>query len=62
LIIGTDQFNAFDKWHRWQDILQIAELAVMERPGEPLSDFAQSLIQRYSSGDKIHLIQVTRPS
>jgi len=66
LIIGTDQFNNFDKWHRWEDILQKAELAVMERPGEPLSDFAQSLIQKYSndqnndqSGAKIHLIQVT---
>jgi len=66
LIIGTDQFNNFDKWHRWEDILQIAELAVMERPGEPLSNFAQSLIQKYSNDQnqdpnstKIHLIQVT---
>ena len=36
LIIGTDQFSVFDTWHRWQDLLQVAHVAVMERPGELL--------------------------
>jgi len=34
LVIGMDQFSAFDTWHRWQELLQRVELAVMERPGE----------------------------
>lgn len=59
LVIGTDQFSVFDTWHRWQDLLEIANLAVMERPGEELSDFASSLAEgRYAS--KIALCQVTQ--
>ncbi len=32
LIVGADQASAFDTWHRWQEILQIATLAVAGRP------------------------------
>lgn len=45
LIIGTDQFSVFDTWHRWRELLGIANLAVMERPGEILSEFAIELLQ-----------------
>lgn len=31
LLIGTDQLLAFDRWHRWQDIVAMAEPAVMLR-------------------------------
>lgn len=59
LIIGTDQFSVFDTWHRWQDLLQVAHLAVMERPGELLSGFANDLLQgEYAS--KITLCPVTQ--
>ena len=59
LIIGTDQFSVFDTWHRWQDLLQLAQVAVMERPGESLSDFANELLQgEYAS--KITLCPVTQ--
>ena len=44
LIIGTDQFSAFDTWHRWQHLLQQVNLAVMQRPGESLSAFAKTLL------------------
>ena len=59
LIIGTDQFSVFDTWHRWQDLLQTAHVAVMERPGELLSAFANQLLQgQYAS--KITLCPVTQ--
>jgi len=59
LIIGTDQFSVFDTWHRWQDLLQFAQVAVMERAGESLSDFANDLLQgEYAS--KITLCPVTQ--
>ena len=31
LIIGADQFADFGKWHRWQDILQIAMICIADR-------------------------------
>jgi len=33
LMMGVDAFAKFDHWHRWQDILGVANLAVMSRPG-----------------------------
>ncbi len=33
LIIGADQFVNFDTWHRWQEILGLAHLVVVYRPG-----------------------------
>lgn len=33
LIIGADQFVNFDTWHRWQEILDLAHLVVVYRPG-----------------------------
>ena len=34
LVIGADQARSFERWHGWQDILQLATLAVAERdPG-----------------------------
>jgi nicotinate-nucleotide adenylyltransferase len=40
-IMGMDAFLSFRSWHRWQDIMQLAHLVVMHRPGyEPdLSDW-----------------------
>ncbi len=35
-IMGQDAFNAFDTWHRWQDILLIAHIIVAARPGYKL--------------------------
>jgi len=33
LLIGSDQFLNFERWHRWQDILGLAHVAVLHRPG-----------------------------
>lgn len=32
-VLGMDAFLAFRSWHRWQDIMQLAHLVVMSRPG-----------------------------
>jgi nicotinate-nucleotide adenylyltransferase len=36
LLVGGDAFNTFFEWHRPRDILELAHLAVMRRPGSPL--------------------------
>jgi nicotinate-nucleotide adenylyltransferase len=36
LIMGADAFANFTSWHRWQDILQLANLVVTTRPGAQL--------------------------
>lgn len=32
-VLGVDAFAHFTRWHRWQDILQLANLIVLTRPG-----------------------------
>lgn len=36
LMMGTDAFAHFDRWFEYQKILEIANLAIMHRPGEPM--------------------------
>jgi nicotinate-nucleotide adenylyltransferase len=36
LLVGGDAFNSFFEWHRPRDILRLAHLAVMRRPGSVL--------------------------
>lgn len=33
LLIGMDQFLELETWHRWQEIPELAHLAVLNRPG-----------------------------
>ncbi len=43
-ILGSDAFASFTDWHRWEDILTLAHLAVAVRPGTQLvGDEAGSL-------------------
>lgn len=41
LMMGTDAFAKFLQWHNWQQILQLANVAVMHRPGEPLPNHGE---------------------
>ena len=48
LILGEDSCRQLDTWRRWREILEIAELAVLERPGggdqaEPSAALAAAL-------------------
>lgn len=38
LLLGADQYAKFETWHRWREILDLAEVAVFARPGWPLPD------------------------
>jgi len=33
LLIGADQLQQLDTWHRWQDLIGLAHVAVVQRPG-----------------------------
>ena len=33
LLIGADQLQRLDTWHRWQDLVGLAHVAVAQRPG-----------------------------
>lgn len=43
--MGLDAFSEFDTWHRWQDILQLANLVVIDRPDAQLSDWSARLLE-----------------
>jgi len=32
LILGMDAFNALEQWHQWQQIFELANIAIMKRP------------------------------
>lgn len=47
-IMGSDAFDNLPRWHRWEALLDLAHIAVMERPGElsePL-DFPAGYIEQ----------------
>jgi nicotinate-nucleotide adenylyltransferase len=67
LIMGADAFAGFETWHRWQDILELAHLLVMSRPGVPtisLPEWAQSRTSddiemlRNSASGRIYFLSV----
>ncbi|RMF97067.1 MAG: nicotinate-nucleotide adenylyltransferase [Gammaproteobacteria bacterium] len=33
LVIGMDAYAGLDRWHRWEQLLELAHLVVMQRPG-----------------------------
>jgi len=53
--MGQDAFSAFDSWHRWREILELANLVVIDRPDAQLSDWSLHLIAQQTDklGDRI---------
>lgn len=43
LFVGSDAFLSLMTWHRWQDILSAAQVAVLMRPGAADDDFEKRL-------------------
>ena len=66
LILGQDAFQGFPNWHRPDEILRLAHLVVMQRPGESSSDLYQERITnnpedlRSNLAGKVYLQQVTQ--
>jgi len=44
--MGEDAFSGFDTWHRWERILELAKVVVMQRPDTQLSNWALQLIEQ----------------
>ncbi len=40
LLVGSDAFAQLPTWHRWRELLALAHVAVMARPGAPLDERA----------------------
>jgi len=36
-VLGSDAFQGLPTWHRWRDLLDLAHLVVLQRPGTPLA-------------------------
>lgn len=34
-VMGADAFQTLDQWHRWQEIIELAHIVVLKRPGFP---------------------------
>ncbi|MDX5151077.1 MAG: nicotinate-nucleotide adenylyltransferase [Acidiferrobacterales bacterium] len=67
LIMGADAFAGFETWHRWQHILDLAHIVVMNRPGfsvSALPEWAQARttddidLLRNSAGGRIYFLAV----
>jgi len=57
LIIGWDAFVGLPTWHRWQQIIELAHLVVVQRPGSrvtPCDEMAR-LLQRHQTDDVAEL-------
>ncbi len=53
--LGMDSFRRFDTWHKWEAILELTNLVVINRPGARHTTFSKDLLERQqkASGDKI---------
>ncbi len=45
LIVGSDQIGIFTEWKEWRTILELAVVAVIERPGHSLTDGPEELLE-----------------
>ncbi|MCS7245073.1 MAG: nicotinate (nicotinamide) nucleotide adenylyltransferase [candidate division WOR-3 bacterium] len=45
LVIGSDEFENFKNWYRYEDILKIVKLAVVQRPENPYS-YSSDIVDR----------------
>ncbi|MCF6325528.1 MAG: nicotinate-nucleotide adenylyltransferase [Gammaproteobacteria bacterium] len=59
LIIGWDAFAGLPTWHRWQQLIELAHLLVVQRPGSVTApcDEVQQLLQQHQTDDVAELKQ-----
>jgi len=56
-LMGSDSFDYFRQWHRWEEIIELATLVVMARPGIDFCTEAQEFLVEYA--DRIVLTETT---
>lgn len=59
LMLGADAFNGLPQWHCWQDIFSLANIVVMQRPGDSSISaqhpaLSSVLKQRLISAEDLH--------
>ncbi len=52
LVVGTDTLEQLDRWHRWQELLELAHLVVIARPGweAPTGGVVGEWLQQHAAG------------
>jgi nicotinate-nucleotide adenylyltransferase len=60
LFLGSDAFVKFNTWHRWEEILNLCHIALVERPAtkEPLPQVLQNFLQDHCAEDATDLASV----
>ena len=56
--MGMDSFSSFTEWYRWEAILEIAHLVVVERPGSELCAASAELLDSRSCASVTDLSQL----
>lgn len=54
--MGSDAFAAIDRWHRWRELLQLAHILVLERPGMALA--GDSVAAQLMAGHRLPVEEV----
>lgn len=49
LLMGADAFRGLVTWYRWQELFELAHVAVATRPGFQLDDFAPPLAAEFAA-------------
>ena len=58
LLMGMDSFQSLPKWHHWQQIINLANLLVVQRRAKsPFSEPLQSFLQQHETQNKEDLKQ-----
>lgn len=54
LILGSDAFLGLPGWHRWQELVRLAHLVVMHRPGWELDDHLAAPLAQLVETRRVH--------
>jgi len=54
LLLGADAFLGLPSWHRWQELLQLAHLVVMHRPGWELTEDLAAPLAQLVATQRVH--------
>lgn len=54
LLLGSDAFLGLPQWHRWQDLLALAHLVVMHRPGWGLDESLPAPLAPLVAARQVH--------